>query len=214
MATIGDKNGTSHMTQTIRQKVLSRVYGKKRGAVVTPIMFQDLCSQKTAQQTLLRLCDEGIIRRLAPGLYDYPRTHPKLGVLAPSPDTVAKALATNNQLRIQPTGAYAANLLGLSLQVPARIVFLTDGASRIVKIGNQEFIFKRTTPKNMAAAGRVSGLVIQALRYLGQANVDDPVIKKLDAQLRDEHRRVLLRDIGLAPAWIANIIRRLTKELT
>ena len=93
--------------------------------------------------------------------------------------------------------------------MPARVVFLTDGTDRKIQIGNQEIILKRTTPKNMATAGRVSGLVIQALRHLGKDHVDDEVIQKLNAKLTDDDRRTLMKDIKLAPAWIGNIIRRL-----
>ncbi|MBC7818167.1 MAG: hypothetical protein IAG10_14870 [Planctomycetaceae bacterium] len=198
--------------QTIEEKVLSRIYGKKRGWVFTPAAFLDLGSSESVWKALEKLCDRQLIRRLARGLYDYPKEHPKLGVLTPTPDEIAEALAGKDRLRILPSGAYAANLLGLSLQVPARVVFLTDGAERNIKVGRQEIILKRTTPRNMAAAGRVSGLVIQALRHLGQEHVDDEVLRKLNARLTDDDRRTLLKDIPLAPAWIGNLFRRLAKE--
>ena len=102
------------------------------------------------------------------GLYDYPRQHPKLGELAPTPEQIAQALAGKEASRIQPSGAYAANLLGLTEQVPAQAIFLTDATTGRVRVGRQEIILNQTTPKNMATAGRVSGLVIQALRYLGK----------------------------------------------
>ena len=195
--------------QTIDSKLISRIYGKKRGWAFSPREFMDLGNGKAVSKALQTLCDGGQIRRLARGLYDYPQVHPQLGLLLPTPDAIAHALAGKDSLRIQPSGAYAANLLGLSLQVPARVVFLTDGTDRKIQIGNQEIILKRTTPKNMATAGRVSGLVIQALRHLGKDHVDDEVIQKLNAKLTDDDRRTLMKDIKLAPAWIGNIIRRL-----
>ncbi len=198
--------------QSIEKKVLSRIYGKKRGWVYTPAVFLDLGSNVSVRKALQSLCERQLIRRLARGLYDYPKEHPKLGVLAPTPEEIAQALAGKDRLRILPSGAYAANLLGLSLQVPARVIFLTDGAERNIKVGSQEIILKRTTPRNMAAAGRVSGLVIQALRDLGRKHVDDQVVRKLNARLSDEDRRTLMKDIRLAPAWIGNIFRRLAKE--
>jgi hypothetical protein len=147
-------------------------------------------------------------------LYLYPETHPKLGVLSPTPDQIAQALAGKDELRIQPSGAYAANLLGLSEQVPARAVFLTDGTNRKITVGKQEIILKRTTPKNMATAGRTSGLVIQALRYLGRRHMDDTVIATLARRLSPDDRRQLIKDIRYAPAWIGVIFRRLAKEDT
>ena len=108
--------------------------------------------------------------------------------------------------------SYAANLLGLSEQVPAKIVLLTDGASRTIKVGNQEIILKRTTPKNMATAGRTSGLVIQALRYLGKDHVNDALVDKLARQLGPDEYRKLIKDIRYSPAWIGEIFRRLAER--
>jgi len=116
---------------------------------------------------LQRLVNRGALRRLARGLYDKPREDPLLGLLWPSIDDVVKALVGKDRLRLQPTGAYAANLLGLTEQVPARVEFLTDGTGRTVQVGPMRILLKRTTPRQMAAAGRSSGLVIQALRSLG-----------------------------------------------
>lgn len=161
---------------------------------------------------LTRLVRKGVIRRLARGLYDYPRKHDELGLLAPSPDEVAKALAGRDAIRIQPSGGYAANMLGLSDQVPMKVVFLTDGPSRSVQLGKQQIVLKHTTPRNMATAGRTSGLVIQALRYLGKDHVDDSIIKKLRDRLDDEQRDQLLKDLRYAPAWIAAIFRKLAES--
>ena len=141
-------------------------------------------------------------------MYLYPQTHPKLGVLSPTPDQIAQVLAGKDDLRIQPSGEYAANLLGLSEQVPAKAVFLTDGTNRKIKVGNQDIVLKQTTPKNMATAGRVSGLVIQALRYPGQRHVDDAIVDVLARRLSRDDRQALMKDIRYAPAWIGVIFRR------
>jgi hypothetical protein len=114
-------------------------------------------------------------------------------MLSPSPDAVAKALAGRDAFRLQPSGAYAANLLGLSTQIPMKIVYLTDGRSRTVRIGKKQIILKSTTPRNMATAGRISGLVIQALRHLGRQHVDKDVIAQLDSRLDADARRQLLK---------------------
>ena len=198
-------------TQTLSGKILSRIYGKKRGWVFTPVHFRDLGNDIGIRKALQNLCGRGVVHRLERGLYLYPKTHPKLGVLSPTPDWIAQALAGKDVLRIQPSGAYAANLLGLSEQVPAKVVFLTDGMNRKIKVGNQEVILKRTTPKNMATAGRTSGLVIQALRHLGKAQVDDVVIDMLARRLSPDDRRQLIKDVRYAPAWIGVIFRRLAE---
>ena len=130
----------------------------------------------------------------------------------PTAEQIALALAGKDSLRIQPSGAYAANQLGLSEQIPAKLIFLTDGANRKVKVGNQEIHLKQTTPKNMKTAGSVSGLVIQALRYLGKEHVDKRIIAILGRRLSTDDRRQLLKDIRYAPAWIGVIFRRLAEE--
>lgn len=202
----------SEKSQTTESKVLSRIYGHKRGWTFTPAHFLDLADRGAIGMALKSLCDRGLIRRLAPGLYDYPRHHPTLDTLSPTPETIALALAGRDNLRVQPSGAYAANLLGLSEQVPAKVVFLTDGTNRKISVGQQEIILKRTTPKNMATAGRTSGLVIQALRHLGRQQVDDAVIDRLAHRLSARERRQLVEDIRFAPAWIGTIFRRLAEK--
>lgn len=197
------------MAQTIDNMIVSRIYGRQRGWVFTPMQFLDLGSRMAVDQTLGRLTKAGIIRRLTRGLYDYPVKHPDFGDLPPNYDRVAQALVGRDNLKIQPSGAYAANLLGLTEQVPAKIVFFTDGPNRKVQIGKQAIVLKRTTPRNMATAGRISGLVIQALRYLKQGNIDSTVVAKLKRRLSDADKNTLMNDIRYAPAWIGDIFRKI-----
>ena len=198
--------------QSVDNKVISRVYGFGRGNAFTPNHFLDLGSRDAVDKSLSRLTAKGTIRRSARGLYDYPRTHRDLGDLSPDIDKVAKALAGKDQIRLQPSGAYAANLLHLSEQVPARIVFSTDGAARTVQIGRQTIELRRTTPKNMATAGRISGLVIQALRHLGKQNVTAKRIDTLRSSLSDADKKQLLKDLPFAPAWMHPVVREIAEE--
>ncbi len=145
-------------------------------------------------------------------MYDFPKEHPALGPLQPSAEAVAKALAGRDRTRLQPAGAYAANVLGLSEQVPAKAVFLTDGPSRTVKIGPMTIQLRQTTAKNMAAAGRLSGLLIQALRELGKEHVTPERREHLKRTLPAEKRRELIKDIKLAPAWMHPIFRELAED--
>lgn len=198
--------------QSIDDKMISMIYGRGRGVVFTPKLFSPLGAPDAVRMALTRLCRKGTIRRLARGLYDYPRKHDQLGLLAPSIDQVAQALKGRDVVRLQPSGAYAANLLGLSDQVPMKVVFLTNGPSKHIKLGRQEIILKRTTPRNMVTAGRTSGLVIQALRHIGQRHVDDAVLNALKSRLTDDEKKQLQKDLQYAPAWIANIMRNITKR--
>lgn len=198
--------------QSIDSQVLSRIYGHGRGWVFTPASFLDLGSRMAVGSALARHKRAGFIRQLARGLYDYPIEHSKLGRVAPPADAVARAIARRDAVRLQPAGAYAANVLGLSEQVPIKIVFLTDGPSRRVKLGRREIVLKHTTPRNMATAGRKSGTVIQALRYLGQRHVDEKTLAIVDRQLKPTDRAQLRKDLRYAPAWVADLLRRLSPE--
>ena len=199
-------------TQSIDSKILLRIRAAGAEHVFTPRHFLDLGGRGAVDKALSRHAKAGTLRKLARGLYDLPRTHPRLGVLPASSDAIANALKGRDAIRLQPSGAYAANMLGLSDQVPVRLVFLTDGPTRRVTIGKQEILLKQTTPRNMATAGRASGLVIQALRWLGQRHIDDKLIAKLRRNLKPQDRANLLQDAHLAPAWIGDIFHQLAKD--
>ena len=182
------------------------------GAVFVPADFLKLGSREAVDIVLHRLVRKGTIRRLARGVYDRPKTHPVLGLLSPTADKVAQALAGRDCTRLQPAGAYAANVLGLSEQVPAKIVFLTDGPSRTVQIGLTTIQLRRTTARNMAAAGRLSGLLIQALRENGKEHVTHERIDHLKRTIPQHQRIELAKDLRLAPAWMHSIFRELAEQ--
>lgn len=198
-------------TKTVDEQILNCIFGNKRGWVFTPGHFKHLGSRDSIASALKRHKQSGLIRQLARGLYDYPKTDPDLGTLEPSTDDIAKALAGRDATRLQPSGAYAANLLGLSNQVPMKVVYLTDGRSRTVQIGKRQITLKNTTPRNMATANKTSGLIIQALRHIGKDQVNEEVIEKLRKRLAKEDRKRLMADIRYAPEWIAEIFRKLAQ---
>ena len=200
------------LPQSIDSRILAAIHGRGRGSVFVPADFLDLGSREAIDTALHRLARKGTIRRLARGLYDFPRQHPVLGLLSPSADAVARALAGRDHTRLQPSGAYAANALGLSEQVPAKAVFLTDGPSRTVKIGPTTIQLRRTTARNMAAAGRLSGLLIQAFRELGQEHVTQERRQYLKRTLPVDKRRELVKDLRLAPAWMRPIFQELAEK--
>lgn len=198
--------------QSLNTKMRSRIHEHGRGWCFTPNAFLDLAGKDALWVALSRLVQKGIIRRLDRGLYDYPRQHTKLGLLSPDPDTVAKALASRDAIRLQASAAYAANLLGLSEQVPAKVVFLTDGPARRVNLGRREIILKSTTPRNMATADRISGTVIQALRFIGKKQINDAHIDHLRKLLPEEDKVQLHKDRVYAPGWMHTIIAAITGD--
>jgi hypothetical protein len=205
-------NSRRKPTQSIDSRMRAAIHDLGRGSVFVPADFLDRGSREAIDIVLHRLTRKGTIRRLARGVYDFPREHPVLGMLLPSAETVARALAGRDRTRLQPSGAYAANALGLSEQVPAKAVFLTDGPSRTVKIGLTTIQLRRTTARNMAAAGRLSWLLIQALRELGKDHVTPARVRRLKRTLPADKRRELVKDLRLAPAWMHAIFRELAEE--
>lgn len=174
--------------------------------------FLDLDTRTSVDKALSRLVTSDFLRRLARGLYCQPKTHPVLGEILPPVEAVAKALATRDHVKLQPFGGYAANLLRLSEQVPARVVFLTDGKPRKLRYGNQTIELRQASPRMMAAAGRMTGLVIAGLRYVGKANITPDRVAHLRELLSPEDRRQLLKDITLAPAWMHAHFRAIAQD--
>lgn len=188
------------------EKIKRRIIGKGRGAVFTPGDFLDLGSRASVDQTLSRLTDQGVIRRLARGIYDYPKTSPRLGRLSPDPDVVAAAIARKDGRVVQVSPARAANMLGLTTQVPAKAVYLTDGPNRTKQIGAQTIIMRNAAAKNLVGAGKPTGAVFQALRYLGKDGVDASVVARLSKTIDADTRRALVKDALQAPGWMRPVV--------
>ena len=195
-------------SQSIEKSVLSRIYGRGRGSVFIPNEFLDLGSRGSVDLALFRLLKKGLLRRVDRGVYGYPEKSRLIGELSPRPEVVAKAMARRGAQKLLPSGAYAANLLGLTEQVPAKIEYLTDGPSRRAMIQKLPVVLRQSTPARLATAGRVSGTVAQALRFLRKDQVDETVIDKLRTRLSKDDKEQLLRDIPLVPAWIGEIFRQ------
>ena len=212
MGIIPDMSGRRKSPLAIDSKILASIRNRGRGWVFVPADFLDIASREAIDVALHRLTRQGAIRRLARGVYDFPQEHPVLGLLEPSAEVIARALAGRDRTRLQPAGAFAANALGLSEQVPAKVVFLTDGPSRKVHIGPTTIELRRTTPRNMEAAGRLSGLLIQALRELGPQQITPQRRHHLKKTIPSDQRRALLKDLRLAPAWMHPIFHELAEE--
>lgn len=182
------------------------------GSVFLPDTFATFGSRSAVDKALQRLVASGVLRRLSRGLYDKPRHDNLLGTLWPSVDTIIKAIAGKDKLRTQPTGVYAANMLGLSEQVPAKVVLLTDGISRTVQAGPMQIRLQRTTPRQMAAAGRLSGLLIQAFKSMGVKHITPAHIERLRKNIPAVERTKVMKDLALAPAWMRPLLRQVAQE--
>lgn len=209
---ISDRFGYMINYKTIEDKILSRFYGHGRGHVATQKDFLELGSRAAIDKALSRLVEQGKLRRIGRGLYEYPKVSKRLGVLSPNLEKVIGAVASKEALRLQVTGAFAANQLHLSEQVPMRVVILTDGRSRQIEVGSQTIELKKSSLKRMQLADRISGLVFEALRYLGKENIGKREIGILRKQLSPDQKRQIQKDLPHAPTWMHDILRAIYSE--
>lgn len=186
---------------SVPDRVMRRVRASGRGSVFTPSDFLADAARSSIDQALSRLVKGGQLRRLARGLYDFPKMHPKLGALSPAPDDVAHALARETGSQVQIAGARAANALGLSTQVPAQSTYLTNGPSRRVVLGKRVVDLRHASPKHLVAPGSAVGTVVQALRHVGPVRAAD-VARVAARQLSANDKKTLASSAVQAPAWM------------
>jgi hypothetical protein len=194
------------------QQILRRIKAKGAGWAFSPHDFYDLGDPRAISMALSRLTRSGKIRRISHGLYDVTHSHPILGQVGAPMDSIIDAIGRKRNLRILPSTAAAANQLGLSTQVPARLVYHTDGAPTRVTLGNLQIDLRRNTGRMLALAGRPSGLVAQALRDLGKDKVTADHIQRVRAQLPVSARKQLLQDVQLVPAWMRPHFKTIARD--
>ncbi len=188
--------------------ILKKIKKAGRGSLFCVENFLGFGNAKTINKALERLADKGELTRVATGIYTRPKKSELFGLVLPAVEEVAQAIARRDKVRIVPTGSYALNALGLSTQVPLKIVYLTDGAERKIILGKQTIKFKKTTPRNVSALGTISKLVIQALKAIGKGKFTPDEENKILELLAKEKTLYLEHDIRLAPEWIRIVMRK------
>jgi hypothetical protein len=197
---------------SIEDKIVRRIKSFPKGELLFPTDFIELGSSEAVRLSLFRLAKEGVISRVAQGIYVRPKESLLIGKLVPTAEEVAEAIAKRDRIRTVPTGSYALNALGLSTQVPMNIVLLTDGSPREIRVGKRKIKFKKTTPKNLLAKGKISRLVIQALKEIGNGKITIEEETKITYLLEKEDKKDLKHDIALAPVWIQKIMIKALKD--
>ncbi|HDL63959.1 MAG TPA: hypothetical protein ENH12_01075 [Proteobacteria bacterium] len=199
--------------QSIENKIYRRICGNGRGWTFSNNEFSDIGSPASIDIALHRLYKSGKIRRVFRGIYDYPKYSDLLGQwLSPDIDRTAHALARRSGWRIQPSGNTALNLLGISTQVPARFIYLSNGPNRIYRIGGIDLTFKKTTLKEAALQHRESALLVQAIKALTSQNNIDEFINLARKRFSISERKRILKDTRYITDWIVEIIRRICRE--
>lgn len=195
------------MTHSVQTRIENEIKSMKRGSILFPSNFDDIGNVEVVKKSLLRLENKKFLVRLAHGIYLYPKQDKLLGILYPTIGEIAVAIAERDKARIIPTGTTALNKLGLSTQIPMNIVFLTDGAPRSIVVGKRTIKFKRTSPKNLAVKGKITSLIIQALKEIGKDNITAAQLEKIKIYLEKEKQEIIEHDAKLAPVWISKIMK-------
>jgi hypothetical protein len=197
----------------LSSKLLRRIRAKGAGWAFTPSDFADLGDPRSIGMVLTRLSRKGTIRRVQRGVYEVPGQHPIIGIVGAGADTVAQAIARRDALKLLPSGAQAANVLGLSTQVSAKTAYGIAGHSRVQPVaGKAQIVFRHRSPKAMALAGRASGWVAEALRNLGRAHITADRLRPLRDRLGAKEKKQLLDDLRYVPAWMRPHFNELARD--
>ena len=202
------------MEKTTNLKLIrDRINRSDIGTVYVAVDFVDISDKTSVNAYLARLVDEGLIRRVLHGVYDKPEYNDFLEeYVAPSPDKVANAIARNFGWTIVPCGDTALNLLGLSTQVPAAWVYVSDGTYKEYTYDNTTIQFKRTTNKEVSKLSYKTALTVQALKALGKDKIDDMVISRLGKLLTAEEKQTMLEEAKAATSWIYEYIKQICRS--
>jgi hypothetical protein len=196
-------------THTNIEDALAR---KNQGDLIFPTDFRGEGTEDAIRKALSRLTQAGQIKRLAHGIYYKPKIDPVLGELRPGADEVVKMLAQKEKIKVRPAGAYAVHRLGLTTQVPTKLVYITNGHPKQFKLGKLEIKFKATSPKKLETIGEISSLLIQALEEIGTEYIDPETENKILKLLLKEELSKLKHDLSLAPAKVNDYIVKLLKK--
>ena len=193
--------------QTTHNHIETKIKKSSKGKIFFAEDFLKFGSAENIRQVLRRLEEQGVLVRLAHGIYLVPKKDELLGTVYPSIEEIAKEIAKRDKARIAPTGAMAMYLLGLSTQIPLHAVYLTDGAQREIKIRKSKIKFKKTAPRNLAVKDELLQLIIQAYKITGEKNISEDFEEKLTVYIKKIDEKVLMSQLKYAPVWIQKRIK-------
>lgn len=208
------KFGTFYELTTLELSQLFTIFGTvldlkaienrvDKGEIFFIADFTELGNYEAVRKSLQRLTKDESIERIAKGIYFLPKKHERLGIIYPHAEQIAKAIAKRDKARIIATGSTALNLLGISTQIPLKVVFLTDGSARKIKVGKQTIEFKKTNPKNLSIEHRLANLVIQGLKAIGEKNVTQEQLQQIQSIIdQSDQRELVYQNLKNAPVWI------------
>lgn len=191
-------------------RVFYFITGHGRGWAFSSKDLLEKFNRSQADNLLSELVKKGKIRRIARGIYDYPKYSELLQkTLGPDIDQVARAIARKFNWRIEISGESALNLLGLSTQVPAKYVYLSDGPNKTYDIMGTTLEFKKSSLKNIGFKHRESSLIVQALKALGRDRITNETIKKIRTKIDEKGCNKILKDTKTTTDWIYETIKKI-----
>lgn len=195
-----------------KNKIETKVFKSSLGEMFFAEDFYQYGSPGNIRLTLFRLENEGVLERLAQGIYLKPKRDPLFGTIYPSIEEIAKQIAQRDMARIAPTGVFALYLLGLTTQIPLKVVYLTDGSQREIKIGNRTIQLKKTVPRSFAIKDELLHLIVQAFKEIGEKKVTEEFLKMIQPHISQLNEQVLQIQLKYAPVWIQKTIKNLYKD--
>jgi Family of unknown function (DUF6088) len=199
--------------ETITRSVADKVKEAKPGTVFFPADLLEFGAPDAIHKTFSRLAKNKTLLRLAKGIYVKPTMDPELGTLRPSLENVAQQIAERDKVVIRPTGAAALNKLGLSTQIPTKVVYLTNGNPKRIQVGRSTIVFKKTTHKQLAVQSETVFLAIQALIALKDQAEDPDIIRTLTEVLGVEKPTDIRNGARLAPQRIGRILYQIANNI-
>ena len=186
--------------------IYGRIASLEGGSVIFASDFLDLCTERQAGRVLAELEAKGEIKRLARGIYCKP-TVTRFGPLYPDVSKIVEAVAQRDHAQVLPSGYTAANMLGLSTQVPMAYTFITSGSSRQLTVDGKTINLQRAVPRNFAYRTRLAALIVQALKATGAENIGTEEISALKNAIdKNPDKDAFRSDVLLMPVWMKTII--------
>lgn len=195
------------------EKIFIQISEMSVGEVFTAADFSTIANMDAINKALSRLNEEGKIRRIMQGIYDFPEYSELLQEYStPRIDKVAMALARKFNWTIAPSGDTALNILHLSTQVPNVWEFVSDGPYRNYNIGNFELCFKRRANKDVSGMNYLSLVLVESIKTIGKEGMNSSIIKKIKDELSPIQKKVILEDCKTTTSWVYEFIKIICEE--
>lgn len=203
------------MTRTahanIKSSVVKEINESKPHSIFFIADYVDRGASETIRKILYESTLSGVLAKAGHGIYYKPKSS-RFGDVPIPLENIARKIAARDKCEILPTGSLAANLIGLSTQVPMNLSYITSGSTRTLDIDGRKVYFRHASPKNFAAKGRVMPLLIQGIREIGEDNITAAACDAIRCFIENQQDPYLWEDLPLAPAWIQRIIKKLIKK--